>query len=423
MLRSRKTPLTDASGDYGFNDVSPGTYTVTITPQTGYTQTAPASTSYTVTIANDGQVVKGENFGEVERFPALAVSNVAFNPATASLGQAETFTWKVSNTGLAPADGAWLDAVYLSPTPTLGASAVLLTTVLHNGPLTAGGTYNGSATVDLPPSALGTNYVIVQTDWLNQVPQSPFGAALPSEVAASTSTLTANLPTITPGTPVRDTFTRPGEGRYYQISVAPGQTLTLTLDIAASTGENDLYIRCVRSPMPATSMTPPAWLISRTETLTVPSTAGGIYYVYVETIDGAASDAAFTLTASLPTFQIATLGLTSGGNTGQVTIPIVGALLTTSTTAMLFAGSTVIAASAVYYQDASHVFATFNLAGKSTGTYSVELQNGTETWRSRMPSRSCRGKRERSRLRWECQASLRRRQRRRDTLLCEHRQY
>ena len=141
---------------------------------------------------------------------------------------------------------------------------MLLTTVLHNGPLTAGGTYNGSATVDLPPSALGTNYVIVQTDWLNQVPQSPFGAALPSEVAASTSTLTANLPTITPGTPMRNTFTRPGEGRYYRISVAPGQTLTLTLDSAASTGENDLYIRPALSPMPATSMTPPAWLISRT---------------------------------------------------------------------------------------------------------------------------------------------------------------
>ncbi len=111
----------------------------------------------------------------------------------------------------------------------------------------------------------------------------------------------------------------------------------------------------------------------------MPTTEGGTYFVYVRTLFGAARNAGFTLSAALPTFTITSLGLTSGGNTGRVTVPIVGALLTPNTTANLVAGSTVIPAASVFYQDAAHIFATFDLTGEATETYDVQLKDGGQT--------------------------------------------
>ena len=54
---------TDASGDYRFADLTPGTYTVRLAPQSNYTQTAPAAGSFTLTLSA-GQTTSHKNFGE-----------------------------------------------------------------------------------------------------------------------------------------------------------------------------------------------------------------------------------------------------------------------------------------------------------------------------------------------------------------------
>ena len=70
--------------------------------------------------------------------------------------------------------------------------------------------------------ATGTYYVIVQADWRNQVAEGDFGGNEAGKVATSSSTVNVSIPTLTPGTPLKDAFTGPGEGRYYQISVVAG---------------------------------------------------------------------------------------------------------------------------------------------------------------------------------------------------------
>jgi RHS repeat-associated protein len=365
--------ITDASGHYAFNDLPPGTYTVAAVPQSGYTQTTPSS--YTVTITADGQAVTGKDFGEVRLLPDLAASGVAFSPASAGPGQPVTVTWQVANSGRGAAAGSWVDAIYLSPTPTLGPDARLFTTVPHGGGLAAGQSYSGSTTLALPPVPQGTDYVIVQADWRNQVNEGSFGANKANNIAASSSTLGVTVPALTPGVPTQGAFTGPGQGLYYQISVTAGQTLHLALTSAAGSGADELYVRRGAYPDPSDFDFAARVAGQPNQSLDIPTTAGGTYFVEARPVSGAASTAGFTLVASLPTFRITSLGLTSGGNTGRVTVPILGALLTPNTQASLVSGGTVIPAATVYYQDASHIFATFDLTGRAPGAYDVRLQD------------------------------------------------
>jgi protocatechuate 3,4-dioxygenase beta subunit len=69
------TTKTDANGNYRFANVGPGTYTVREVQQTGWTQTAPASGTYTVA-ATSGQNVGGLAFGD---FKLVSYSGTVYN--------------------------------------------------------------------------------------------------------------------------------------------------------------------------------------------------------------------------------------------------------------------------------------------------------------------------------------------------------
>jgi RHS repeat-associated protein len=369
--------LTDANGNFNLTDLTPGTCTVRIVPQPGNVQTTPA-TAYTVTIAADGTQVTGKNFGEQMQLPDLANATVAFSPMNAGPGQSTTVTWHVTNQGNGPASGNWVDAVYLSPTPTLGAGAELLGVAVHSGGLAVNASYTGTATLPLPP-ALGTWYVVVQADYRNQINEGAYNANKANNVAASASTLTLSIPTLTSNTPVQGTFSGLGSGFYYQISVPAGQTLTVALASAAASGVDEVYVRRGAYPDPSAFDFAARTPGQPNQTAVMPTTAGGTYYVYVRTLSGAASSASFTLTASLPVFGITSIDVASGGNIGRVTVPIHGTLLTTNTQAKLVKGATTISATAVLFQDASTLYATFDLTGVATGYYDVQLTDGNQT--------------------------------------------
>ena len=233
--------LTDANGDYDFTGLAPGTYTVAIVPETGYHQTAPAAT-YTVTITTDGTAITGENFGEQLPLPDLTTSAVSFTPTgSANIGLPLTVNWTVTNQGNGIAAGSWTDAVYLSPTPALGAGAVLLATAPHNGGLAAGQAYSGSTTTALPPLP-GTYYLIVQADTRNQVFE---GALRPTRPAASPTRRPLSWwtwPRSRWDSQFNGQLTAAAPDQYYQFTAPAGQSLVLTLTSAATSGQVELYL-------------------------------------------------------------------------------------------------------------------------------------------------------------------------------------
>lgn len=369
--------VSDAAGGYALRGLTPGTYAVAIKPQAGYGRTAPAgSDTRVVTIANDGDTVAGQDYGQARLIPDLAASGVSVSPTVTGPGQPLTVSWTISNLGSGPATGNWVDSVYLSTTPTLGPDALRVAAIPNPGPIAAGATYSTSQTVNLPAIPPGTYYVIVQSDSRNQIHEGPFGANRSNNLATAPSTVNLTIPTLVAGTSIQDRFTAAGQGRYYRIDVAPGQTLRLALDSAAGSGAQELYVRRGSLPNPTEFDFAAREFGQADQSLDIPMTAGGTYYVFVRTLHGAATTESFSLRASLPVFEASATGLVSGGNTGRVTIPISGSLLTEKTLATLVSSTTTIPAVAMFFQDASRVFATFDLAGKPLGSYDIRLDDG-----------------------------------------------
>ncbi len=92
------TNMTDANGNYCFNNRTAGTYTVVVTPPANYTLTTPASCNHqqTVTLAacqNKASI----NFGYTGTAPGISFRKTG--PANAVVGQTITYTFSVTNTG------------------------------------------------------------------------------------------------------------------------------------------------------------------------------------------------------------------------------------------------------------------------------------------------------------------------------------
>jgi hypothetical protein len=77
------TAITDTNGDYSFNGLAAGTYTLDVQPKAGYTLTAPAGGTYTETVTS-GQGDSGLDFGA---FQQVTVSGNVYNDLNGSGSQ------------------------------------------------------------------------------------------------------------------------------------------------------------------------------------------------------------------------------------------------------------------------------------------------------------------------------------------------
>jgi RHS repeat-associated protein/uncharacterized repeat protein (TIGR01451 family) len=300
-------------------------------------------------------------------------------PTTATAGQSITVTWQASNAGSQPATGSWQDSVYLSPTPTITSSSILLGAVAQSGGLAAGGSYNSSWSGAVPALPPGNYYVLVQADSLYQVPDSN---RTNNTRVADTGQLAVSVPALTPGTPTSGTFTAANQDQYYQVTVPAGGSLVVSLASTASSGATALYISQGTLPTPYSYQEAAVVANQPNQTVTVPQVlTAGTYYILAHSIAGNAATSAYTLTVtqgSAVTVSAPAAPYT-GGNGGSVTIEIDGTNFTPQTTASLTLGATTIAASAIDFVNASQIFATFNLSGAAAGSYTLTVQQGSQS--------------------------------------------
>ncbi|MDX6446522.1 MAG: hypothetical protein QOH71_3596 [Blastocatellia bacterium] len=140
------TTTTDSAGNYSLTVPAPGTYTVAEVLQSGWTQTAPTSGTYSVTVS-PGQVINNRDFGNRLEKPKCDLQiKKEMKPNPLVSGQQATATITVKNVGAGPCHGPTKVAESMPAGLTLvsatvpGGSCVLSTGVCNYAPaIPAGG--------------------------------------------------------------------------------------------------------------------------------------------------------------------------------------------------------------------------------------------------------------------------------------------
>jgi hypothetical protein len=209
------TTTTSASGAYAFASLPAGTYTVTVTPPSGYSQTFPSGSTNSQTMTLSGcQTVTGVSFGYTGSAPAVSITKTG--PKCISHGQTATYCFAVTNTG----------------------NTCL--TLQVNDPLLGGVIFTESS---VPPGqgyVFSSNYVVVQTNgtltntaWAIGTP--PSGGAV-SNQATTTATITTKC--VTNSICGNFNSQNPGSGWLWcnaHISGTPGKNVTVFCQNASVT--------------------------------------------------------------------------------------------------------------------------------------------------------------------------------------------
>ena len=223
--------------------------------------------------------------------PDLIVATITA-PASAIAERTVNISWVTKNQGAYDATGGWFDSVYLSNSATFSTStATLLATTYQAGPLGAGKTYTGSASVLIPACLSGSYYLYVFTDSRNNVyefdPTRDAEANNVTQKAIALASQQADLmasPPVIPATanagqtiPITWTVSNIGLGDTQQSSWTDTVYLSATPNLSGAS---------VLGSFGHTGALSKGQSYTQTLNVTVPITAQGAYYVIVYTDSG-----------------------------------------------------------------------------------------------------------------------------------------
>ncbi len=199
-----------------------------------------------------------------------------------------------------------------------------------------------------------------------------------NNVAASTSPINVALPDAPLGQTVSGTIAD-GQDIYYQVTVPAGDDLAINASYASLQG-GELYVGYQTVPTSSTYLASSVSPTQTTQQVVIPDTQAGTYYVLLQGDTGSTGGQPFTLTtASLP-LQVTGVSPAQAGNSGTTTLTIQGAEFTAGATVSLVphGGGSSIVASAVTFQGSTTLFAQFDLAGATAGSYDVVVTDNAQ---------------------------------------------
>ena len=301
----------------------------------------------------------------------LQLNNVS-GPATGTPGQQITVSWQVSDQGLADTTGNWQDSVYLSYTPSIISTSILLGTQPHTGGLAANGTYTGNWTGAIPGFLPGNYYILVQVDSLYQVPDPNRS----NNTLAAGSQVAISIPTLTIGTPANAGFTASESDVYYQLSASAGSAFLLAITGSPASENNAIYVSFNSLPTIYQSDFQSS-LAGPNPTLAVPATLSGNYYILVHNQSG--SPGAFNLAASLSGLKLLQSSPATVGSAGQATLTVSGLDLGPGTTFTLIGNGSPITGTTSPESSSTLAYVTFNLSSVAAGAYVLRAANSDGT--------------------------------------------
>ena len=226
----------------------------------------------------------------VERNEANLIVSTVAAPAFASGGDSIEVTWNVRNDGVIATDANhWQDAVYLSASPSIDESAILLGLTQRTNPLDAGQQYTMSANFVLPIDLVGDYFVVVHTDSENDAYEGASEADNFGSTAATSSIaqgVVADLQVVDIVTPALIVSGRTVEVSWTVQNAGAGDaagrpwvdSVFLSLNEQLDVG-SDLRLGFAASP----SDLAPAAQYTQTESFFVPAGLAGPFFAFVAT--------------------------------------------------------------------------------------------------------------------------------------------
>lgn len=351
------SPLTDALGDARYND-----------PRT------PIKT---------GIADAGGNYPDMGAFEFVetAPSNLDLVVASVSgqvqvqAGQQATVTWTDQNIGTGTVTGSWIDDIQLVDSIAPGGAVTLdAGQYVASGTLGPDQTATFSTTVTVPYGTDGTYYWQVKTNSDGAIFE---GANTANNVTMSSAPTQLSLDVVSQGSNNAGVFQTVGDGVLYKVLTTPGQDLDIALN-RVDNGITDIYLSAKTAPTPEDFLEHVLAQNNSQANIDITASGTSVYYLLLVPRSLPGGSTTFLVESSAAQLSLSSIGLTSGANSGSVTIPLVGENFLPGVTATLSSGGTIINAGSVQIVDASHAFATFNLQGASTGAYDVNIgENGT----------------------------------------------
>ncbi len=307
----------------------------------------------------------------------LQVTSIT-SPISGIYGETAVWEYQVTNMDTLDAVGEWYDTLYLSHDQVWDITDSRIARVHHQGDVPHGQSYTELVTAPIPAVLPGDYYVIVRTDILNDVRELDDT----NNTGVSATTIQVEGRELTLDVPVSINVGA-GDYLYYQVNVQTEQDLGVILS-GSTVEKTEIYISSQALPTRSQFDAKGELLPNDNLQVRIPYSTTGTYYIMIFGRDiSAGTVVPFTLTATSLPFVIQDVTPSSGGNSGNVTVEIIGTSLPLDPTVSLVSsmGTQIMGTVTTVPGNYSSINATFDLTGGEAGFYDVEVSGtyGTET--------------------------------------------
>ena len=293
-------------------------------------------------------------------------------PQSTIAGEDVQISWTVQNIGLNPAQGDIKEAVYLSSDSTWSSDDIMLGAVTYSVNLAVNGQAQRSASFPLQGVPIGDYYVVVKTNILNALNEDSYT----NNKAVSLMTMHVDYPSLYIDQEEHRQL-NPGQAAYYKLEVGPEyehQTLSCKLTAPSQNVANGLYVAYSSAPTTTHFNWSATVPFKQEQLVLIPSLSQGIYYIMAtgQTVDSSSQQV--TILASIIDFEIISVDVNSGANTGSVTTRIIGAKFDTIMDFRLVNSNAYLPAEKIFFRNSTESYATFNLRDQEPGAYDMEAE-------------------------------------------------
>ncbi len=305
--------------------------------------------------------------------PADIVVKSISIPDSTMVGDFINVSWVIENIGTNPATGNMKDMVYLSTDTVWDISDKLIGDYQSSVNLPTLGTQTRSIHKKIPGIAIGNTYMIVRTDILNNIHESNDT----NNTSYSAKTSYIDMKRLYFNVAKNDTLFNDTD-LYYLIDVPDslqGESMLSTLKADSVNGSNEMYLKYNLLSTRLNYEYTHSFPYLGNQELLVPFLFKGNYYLMLYGRTVVANKQNITIKPEILNFEVRSINANKGGNSGKITVALLGSKFNAFMKIKLVKGNDTIHAEALQFINFTKVFVRFDLKDAVPGIYNVIVEH------------------------------------------------